>query len=114
MSQGFLDDNDNIKIVRGDCASFEIESYNADGSPYILEDHDHYVFTVKESPYSEEILLRIELPKKEAHVDIKNIHTNNLDFGTYRYDIELIFGDGERNTTIQNKRFRVAEEVGWQ
>lgn len=111
--QTFDSINNNIKIVRGDYLPIDITISNTDGSVYNMFDYEYLIFTVREDGYSDKILIQKTLPEKTTGIELFAEDTEDLEYGTYRYDVELVFSDRQRFTIINNKLFRVFEEIGW-
>ena len=107
------DKDGSIKLTRGDYVPLVVTPVLHE-EKYTLKTYDYLIFTLKSSPYDAVPLVQIRTPKGTNTFEILGAHTKNLNFGTYRYDVELVFGeDGEHYTLINNKRFKVVEEVGW-
>jgi hypothetical protein len=103
----FRIENDVIKLTRGDTAQFVITPYSSDGSEYELKDGDVVTFTVKKNTYDKQVLIQ----KTGLEVEIKPEETNDLTYGTYKYDVQMTFADGRIDTFIGPSDFVLTEEV---
>ena len=102
-----------MEIIRGDTAKFRFRRYGADGN-IIATKADAIYFTIKENGYKQEYVLQKTLDDMEFdedyyyHITIRPEDTDNLDYGTYMYDVEVI-QDGNKTTTIGE--FIIGEEI---
>lgn len=93
-----------MELVRGDTAKFKFRRYNADGN-VIGTIADEIYFTVKVNSYTQECVLQKKLEDMTFdedyyyHITINPEDTDELDYGTYRYDIEVV-QDGNKTTTV--------------
>ena len=102
-----------MQLTRGDTAKFKFKRINAAGN-VIGTPADAIYFTVKENGYTDEILIQktlndIEFDGIYYHLTILPEDTNELKYGTYHYDIEII-QDGVK-TTVAFDEFIIAEEI---
>ena len=105
-----IDKANNIKIIRGDSAEFDIKAYDKEThEEYVLQEGDSVIFTVKKGPKSANALIQKEGP----FVEIEPEDTEDLSYGTYMYDVQLTYADGYKDTFIQNKEFKVLGEETW-
>jgi hypothetical protein len=115
-----------IYITRGDSGSFTVEiDLNKD---FVI---DEITFTVKKNPDSNQLIqktldsgitllsseISIEDDTKKTHsykIRINSEDTENLNFGLYRYDVQINFtADEEENilTVIKPSIFGIEEEI---
>nr|MBQ4455631.1 hypothetical protein [Clostridia bacterium] len=98
-------------IVRGDSAEFGIDLWELDDNnnkvPYELQDGDSLKFTVKTSTKTKDVVFQ----KEGQEITIDPEDTEDLKYGTYKYDVEFTGADGYVDTIIRPKDFVVAEEV---
>ena len=104
-----INENNVIKLTRGDYACFNIDIYNFDDSPYVLEDGDTVTFTVKRSVSTRDYLIQ----KTGTTIEINGEDTDNLNYGRYYYDVQLTHANGNRDTFITPTEFILTEEVTW-
>ncbi len=86
-----------LEFTRGDSVEFILELVSDDGEQIILEDNDMLYMTVKKNSRDEEAIFQKKLgngiEKTEDGkylITILSTDTDNLDYGEYGYDIELI------------------------
>ena len=99
-----------IKLIRGDTAYFNVEIRDEYNEIYDLQDTDKLVFTVKASVYDEDVLIQKDIRR---NITIDHDDTKNLSYGDYVYDIQLTKDNGEVNTVIPPTKFSVLEEVNY-
>ena len=106
----FIDKNNNITLTRGDTAVINLTVMNeATGEPYEITDMDRVVLTVKTGTLARAVTFQKAL--RNGRFIIRPSDTETLEFGTYRYDVELTTPAGDVYTIIPPARFEVAEEV---
>ena len=92
-----------MEMVRGDTAKYKFRRYDANGE-VIGTKADAIYFTVKKNGYSNEVLLQKTINDMEFddnayyHFTIEPEDTDNLEYGTYQYDVEVI-QEGNKTTT---------------
>lgn len=102
-----------MELIRGDTAKYKFRRYNAEGN-VIGTKADAIYFTVKVDGYSNEVLLQKTIEDMEFdsdyyyHITIRPEDTDELEYGTYQYDIEVI-QDGNKTTT--RGEFIINEEI---
>lgn len=109
MACSRLDENMSIIMPRGDIREVLFNVYvDEDGEEVIYtDDFDEIYFTVKEFFEDEEYLFQKRLTsgtitKDETstyHIPIEPEDTNDLEFGEYMFDIELVTGNSIKQTT---------------
>lgn len=98
-----------IQLTRGDSAYFNIEITQNGGTNYKRQDGDKLIFTIKRSYNSDFSYVQKEIPKLALVINPSD--TENLDYGTYWYDIELTTSDNSVYTVVGPARFILREEV---
>jgi hypothetical protein len=106
-----LKSNGTINITRGDTFYLKLRLTDMDGEPVKLHEGDAVRFALKEDYYSEVVLVEKEIPIDTMILQLTPGDTKNLDFGSYVYDIQVRFADGDVDTVIPRKIFNVLEEV---
>lgn len=92
-----------MEFIRGDTAKFKFRRHDAEGN-IIGDKADAIYFTVKTNGYSNEVLLQKTIEDMDFdenyyyHFTIEPSDTDNLQYGTYQYDVEVI-QDGNKTTT---------------
>lgn len=93
-----------MEFIRGDTAKFKFQRHDANGDVITTKADDIY-FTVKENGYSDDVLLQKTIEDMEFddnyyyHFTIEPSDTDDFEYGTYRYDIEVIH-EGVKTTTV--------------
>ena len=102
-----------IKLTRGDTARLTVTPTIGEGEEkqaYIVQENDTLIFTVKKSYGDPEALIEKKITGSTIfHFESKD--TKALEFGKYKYDVEIIFPNGENYTFIDKKDFNITEEV---
>ena len=102
-----------ITLTRSDTAKLviDLELEDADGNrvPYGIASDTVVKFTVKKDYDEDPLIEKIITGANEIH--IKPEDTTTLDFGKYKYDVQVTTADGHNYTPIANKVFRITKEV---
>jgi hypothetical protein len=106
-----------ITITRGDYAECEI-ALKKDGQPFTPSGADTVTFGIKRAAMTvggkqfvdREPIVTIDIPISTMTLIIRPEHTNKLDFGIYKYDIEYVT-DGKPDTFINLADFEIRGEV---
>lgn len=98
-----------VSLTRGDTATFSLTIKNADGTDYEITEDDQILFTVKRSTRDKEIV--IQKASINNQITITPRETENLEYGTYYYDVELRRLDGFVSTVIPPHVFKLTDEV---
>lgn len=105
-------DNDNtIRITRGDSLTVNISLTDNEGFPYEPVEGDIVLFTVKKSAKATEVLIQKEIDINTLVLDLVESDTENLAFGEYKYEIEVITTTDDHYTVIKNAPFIITEEL---
>ena len=98
-----------IQLMRGDTAQIKLE-VTQDGLPYDFE-KDTVVFSVKTSTTTPKYVLQKTVAA--GVIDIRPEDTENLQYGSYKYDVQLTTEAGNVCTVIPPNIFEVMPEVTW-
>lgn len=98
-----------IYLIRGDSAEFEIKLRTRFGKPVTLSEDDKLILTIRKNIKSEEPSLQKEFIK--GKIMLTPDDTNRMDFGKYIYDVQLTRKDGYVDTIIPPHVFNILEEV---
>lgn len=101
-----------IKITRGDNALLSVDLKNADGSKYTLKPNDVLYLSVNIGARQGEPLLQL-IADENAIFSFVPESTKHMNFGKYKYDIQLSTEDKEVYTVIPVSKFEVLEEITW-
>ena len=103
-----------MNITRGDTKSFKFRR-KSDGKP-ITQEADNIYFTVKNTNYTDEVLFQKTIDDMDFdeeyyyHFTILPKDTNELEYGDYKYDIEVKIGDTYVKT-IAKGTLKIEEET---
>lgn len=103
--------NGDIQLTRGDTARFTVSITNDEKQPYTIQEDDVMTFAVK-SEYTD---TTPAIQKKVTGGNLFHIEPNDtkgLDFGKYKYDVQLTTADGDNYTVVADKIFTIMNEVG--
>ena len=105
--------NDNsIELTRGDSAYIRVPIFlnNGEGDEYFLDPLDKLIFSLKKSISDTEYAFQKKLTGDNVfHIEPKD--TKDLEYGSYRYDVELITKTGDVFTVIPPTSFKLTSEV---
>lgn len=102
-----------IRLTRGDTARLSVYiNNNLNDTEYSISETDELTFTVKKTekdktPYITKTITGSNL------FHIKPEDTANLQFGNYKYDVQLTTGSGDVYTVIGPNTFEITKEVTW-
>lgn len=102
-----------IKVTRGDSLPLYIDVKWSDGEDYEMQEGDTLIFTVKSNVNVEDnpvLIQKIMTYESGPYCEFKPSETE-LDYGMYKYDVELNQANGRRFTVIKPTNFRVTTEV---
>lgn len=105
------DDNNIIRITRGDSLTINITLTDNDGFPYEPVEGDEVWFRVKKSANAENILIEKQIDINNLVLDLVEADTKDLAFGEYKYEIEVITTQDDHYTVIKNAPFIITEEL---
>ena len=94
----------NIKLTRGDSATLAVSLQG-----YDLQEGDTLTLSCKVDPSKTAYLF--QLTATDDEFTFLPSTTEELDFGAYRYDIQLTTANGEVYTVIPVSSFTVMEEI---
>lgn len=108
-----IKDDDEINITRGDSGYALVDMVFKDGTEYVPEEGDVVRFAMnKDYKHTDtEPLILIDIPTDTKLLHIEPYHTKSLAYGKYVYDIELTRENGDVDTFVCKKVFRITEEV---
>lgn len=106
----FRTEDNAIFITRGDSATIEITVTRSNSSVYTLAEGDTLTLSVKRSVRDNEVLISKKITSGNT-ITFNPSDTQGLDFGEYRYDVQLDTKEGKVYTVIEPDSFFVCEEV---
>lgn len=104
-----IDNENNIMLTRGDTAVLNLE-VTIDGEAYDYS-NDLVQFTVKKNTVTDSII--IQKTFSGGSVTIEPTDTENLDYQTLKYDVQVITQSGKVYTVIPPCNLTIAEEVNF-
>lgn len=101
-----------ITLTRGDTARLTVlPTIGEEKQPYTVQENDVLTFTVKKKYTDIEPLIEKKLIGSTTfHIEPKD--TKGLEFGKYKYDVQITLPNGDNYTFIAKKDFILEEEVG--
>lgn len=107
----YVESDGTIKLTRGDTARLTVDINNdVDGNEYIIQEEDILTMTIKKNISDTEAALQ-KISKGVNVFHIQPSDTSHLDFGSYKYDIQLTTADGDTYTVIGPSSFVLLKEV---
>ena len=104
-------EDNTIRITRGDSLTVNVVLTDNDGFPYEPVEGDEVWFTVKKSANSADVLIRKSIDITNLVLDLVESDTENLAFGEFRYEIEVVTCTNDHYTVIKNAPFIITEEL---
>jgi hypothetical protein len=106
-----IQSNGDIELTRGDTARLTVSVTDGQKQPYTVQADDVLILTVKKEYADAEPLIEKKITG-ETTFHIKPEDTAGLAFATYKYDVQIKTADGDNYTVIDDKKFKIANEVG--
>ena len=105
-------DDNSIVITRGDSLEVDVLLTDNAGYPYQPVEGDTVYFRVKKSAYASDVLIEKTIDINTLVLNLVEADTNNLAFGEYKYEIEIVLAnDIDHYTVIKNAPFIITEEL---
>lgn len=100
-----------VYLTRGDSASIIINLTDALGGIYTPIASDKLYFRLKKNIFGDSLIL-----VKAFDIETQTLHltpsdTKNLDFTSYRYEVELVTSDNQHYTVIEDAPFIIGAEL---
>lgn len=99
-----------FQMTRGDTETLKITVFR-DDEEYTLQEGDKLVFTLKQNTYTKNILLQKLFVDNEIRIEHED--TKDLNYGTYYFDVQLTFANGDVQTVIKPSKFILTDEVNY-
>lgn len=106
----FRVENNAIFLTRGDSATLELSVTKSDSTVYTIADGDSVTLSVKRSVKDSEALIVKKITQGNT-ITFNPVDTAGMDFGEYRYDVQLNTKTGKVYTVVGPDSFFVCEEV---
>lgn len=100
-----------IILTRGDTMRIRVNLKRSDGELYTPDANDRIRFAVKKRYNDPDPLILIPIPVDTLVLTISPEDTKSLDFGTYVYDIQITYANGDVDTFIYKQQLKIEEEV---
>ena len=100
-----------IHLTRGDTAYISVSLKDNNGNDYIPAEGDKLYFRLKKNICKDSQILEKEISAETSVLELIPEDTEQLEFGTYCYEIELVTAKGEHFTVIENASFTVGLEL---
>lgn len=104
----------NLEMIRGDSEQLTIYREDSAGTQVDFETGDTVYFTVKTSVNVTEKLLQKTITSftdGQAIVEIAPADTSSINYGTYKYDVQVSEAGGTVKTIIAPSDFKITGEV---
>ena len=89
----------------------EVALKDESGNEYVPISGDKIYFRLKKSVTAKDILIEKEIPYDTRILQLNEEDTENLKFGTYCYEIELVTESDYHFTVIANTEFEISQEL---
>ena len=99
-----------MTITRGDSGAL-LFTLKMDGAPYEMQEGDKIQFGVKQYYEDAECLIEKEYTENPFALCLVPGDTKDLEFGSYKYDMQFVAANGFTRTFLEKKTFRITEEV---
>lgn len=99
-----------ITLTRGDSFYCHLD-LKRNGQAYTPDDGDVIRFALKKDYFDTNALISQTIPNDTLILCLLPADTKTLAFGTYVYDIEITFENGDVDTFINEGKFVIAPEV---
>lgn len=103
-------DDNSVELTRGDTARLKVTVTNDDDEEYVVQSEDVLTLSIKKKVKDNEALVTKTIKGSDTfHIEPKD--TSELEFGKYKYDVQLTTAVGDVYTVIPPSEFKIAEEV---
>lgn len=99
-----------IYLTRGDSADIVVTIYDMNGDVYSLQPDDVLLFTIKRNCITDDIIIQKDITS-DSTIHIIPTDTNNLDYGVFKFDVQLTMASGDIYTVIDPHDFNLTKEV---
>lgn len=100
-----------IMLTRGDTLKAVVNMVKPDGDYYEPQEGDSIRFAMKKSFSDESVLLEKDIPNDSRMLWLKPEDTKEFPFGSYVYDIQITYANGDIDTFIDKGAIELTEEV---
>lgn len=110
------DRDDNMWLTRGDNLDLDVKNlkYRDDTGTlqnytFVAGDKVYFRLKINNTVRVKEFI--VDLENNKAHLSIIPTDTEDLDFGIYKYEIEVVTADDQHYTIKANKNFTIETEL---
>lgn len=100
-----------ITLTRGDTFKATVAMIQPDGEEYKPQEGDTVRFAMKKRYSDASVLLEKQIPNDTLLLCLDPEDTKDLNFGSYVYDVELTYANGDVDTFIDRATIELTEEV---
>ncbi len=100
-----------VTMTRGDTVNIKVSLSDGYGGEYVPDENDEIRFALKKTYDDNYPLIYKVVPHDTMILKINPEDTKDLDFGTYVYDLQITFANGDVLTFVTKAQFRIEEEV---
>ena len=105
-----------IQFVKGDTYKCHVIVTDTDGSNVVIPSDCKIYLTVKQNPNSDALIaLNLEkgivLEDNKIGIKFEPEMTQNMQSGSYKYDVQLTMSTGDKYTIISNEKFILIPEI---
>jgi len=110
------DRDDNMWLTRGDNLDLDVKNLtykdeNGQKQIYVFEEGDRVFFRLQTPKMLRTIELVVNLETNKAHLAIVPEDTNDIPFGIYKYEVEVVTSENKHYTFKADKNFTVDREL---
>lgn len=100
-----------ITLTRGDSFKATVQMIDENGESYIPQEGDKIRFAVKRRYTDTKTIISKVIPNDTLLLELEPKDTEAFKFGSYVYDIQLTYANGEVDTFIDKATLVISEEV---
>ena len=105
-----IDENNNIYLTRADSCVLDLSVVDDEGNEYDYS-NDLVQLTIKGSTLTDSVIIQKAITGDHFIIDPND--TKNLDYGVYRYDVQIINNSNAVYTVIGPANFVLCDEVNF-
>ena len=100
-----------ITLTRGDSFKATVQMIDENGESYVPQEGDEIRFAVKRRYTDTKTIISKVIPNDTLLLELEPKDTEAFKFGSYVYDIQLTYANGEVDTFIDKATLVISEEV---
>ena len=107
----YIESDGTVRLTRGDTARLTVLLKKKDtNEEYLMKTTDKLTLSIKKNVKEKTPLVQKTVIGANA-IHIEPLDTNDLEFGKYKYDVELVTAEGDVYTVVEPTTFEVLEGV---